>query len=99
MFVALERLLNLEEGYRRTFRVQGRDLLLLVVEGHSVLLEDSCPHRGASLQTASLEGRRLRCARHGIEFDLPSGRPLNAACGNLVVLPLSYDGDRVGIDL
>ncbi|QLC72554.1 Rieske (2Fe-2S) protein [Pseudomonas sp. LPB0260] len=99
MFVALERLLNLEEGYRRTFQVQGRELLLLVVEGRRLLLENSCPHRGAPLHTAAVNGRVLRCARHGIEFDLSSGRALNASCGNLVQLPLSYDGDRVGIDL
>ena len=34
MFIALERLINLDEGYRRSFQVAGRSLLLLVVEGH-----------------------------------------------------------------
>lgn len=99
MFVALERLLNLQEGYRQVFQVQGRSLLLLVVEGRAVLLDDRCPHQGAPLHQGSLVGRLLRCARHGIEFDLDSGRALNAPCAKLLQLPLAYETDRVGIDL
>lgn len=99
MFVALERLLNLDEGYRQVFQVQGRSLLLMVVEGRTLLLENRCPHQGASLHNATLAGTVLRCARHGVAFDLSTGRALNAACANLVQLPLAYDADRVGIDL
>ncbi len=99
MFIALERLLNLEEGYRQVFQVQGRDLLLMVVEGRPLLLENHCPHQGASLHNATLVGAVLRCARHGVEFDVITGRALNASCAGLVQLPLAYDGDRVGVDL
>ncbi|MFI8610841.1 Rieske (2Fe-2S) protein [Pseudomonas sp. NPDC077649] len=60
MFIALERLINLDEGYRRSFQVAGRSLLLLVVEGQPVLLENRCPHQGAPLHDASLQGRVLR---------------------------------------
>lgn len=80
MFVALERLINLDEGYRQTFQVGGRSLLLLVVERQPVLLENRCPHRGAPLHNATLVGTVLRCARHGVEFDLVDGQPLNATC-------------------
>nr|WP_218572831.1 Rieske 2Fe-2S domain-containing protein [Pseudomonas sp. R-28-1W-6] len=99
VFVALERLINLDEGYRRTFRVGGRDLLLLVVEQQPVLLEDRCPHQGAPLRNATLAGTVLRCARHGVEFDLLGGQPLNATCAALSRLALAYDGDRIGIDV
>jgi nitrite reductase/ring-hydroxylating ferredoxin subunit len=99
MFVALERLLNLEEGYRRVFPLPGRSLLLMVVEGRTLLLENRCPHQGAPLHNATLAAGVLRCARHGIEFDLLSGRALNAQCPGLVQLPLAYTADRVGIEL
>ncbi|MDD0843612.1 Rieske (2Fe-2S) protein [Pseudomonas sp. Gutcm_11s] len=99
MFVALERLINLQDGYRRTFLVEGRDLLLLVVEQQPLLVENRCPHQGASLHNATLNGPVLRCARHGVEFDLRSGRPLNAQCAMLNRFSLAYDGDRVGIDI
>lgn len=99
MFVALERLINLEDGYRSTFQVQGRQLLLIVVDRQSILMENRCPHQGAPLHTATLDGRVLRCSRHGIAFDLTNGRPLNAACPPLQRLPVAYDGDRIGLDL
>ncbi|WP_264158919.1 Rieske (2Fe-2S) protein [Metapseudomonas lalkuanensis] len=41
----------------------------------------------------------LRCSRHGIAFDLANGRPRNAPCPPLQRLPLTCDGDRIGLDL
>ena len=99
MFVALEHLINLQDGYRSTFRVAGLDLLLLVVDGRPLLLENRCPHRDAPLHSASLNGQVLRCARHGFEFDLRSGEPLSARCAALKMFDLAYDGDRIGIDV
>ena len=99
MFVALERLINLQDGYRSTFRVAGLDLLLLVVDGRPLLLENRCPHRDAPLHSASLNGQVLRCARHGFEFELRSGEPLSARCAALKMFDLAYDGDRIGIDV
>jgi len=99
MFLALERLINLNEGYRQTFKVAGRDLLLLVVDNQPLLLEDSCPHQGAPLHGASLVGTVLRCKRHGIEFQLPSGRPVQASCPGLKLFALAYDGDRIGVEV
>ncbi|MCX7080780.1 MAG: Rieske (2Fe-2S) protein [Pseudomonas sp.] len=99
MFVALERLINLEEGYRRTFQVGGRSVLLLVLDNQPLLFEDSCPHQGAPLSAGTLSGNVLRCMRHGIEFQLPSGRALQSSCPGLNRLKLVYDGDRIGVDV
>ncbi|AYC32709.1 Rieske (2Fe-2S) protein [Pseudomonas cavernae] len=99
MFVALERLLNLEEGYRRTFQLAGRNLLLMVVDRQPLLLENRCPHQGVPLHNATLAGWVLRCARHGVEFDFFSGQALNAHCPALTRFELVYDDDRIGVDL
>jgi nitrite reductase/ring-hydroxylating ferredoxin subunit len=71
----------------------------MVVEGRPLLLENHCPHQGAPLHNATLVGVVLRCARHGVEFDVMTGRALNASCAGLVQLRLAYDGDRVGVEL
>ncbi|MGF6693048.1 3-phenylpropionate/trans-cinnamate dioxygenase ferredoxin subunit [Metapseudomonas resinovorans] len=99
MFVALERLINLQDGYRGVFQFQGRHLLLIVVDQQPILMENRCPHQGAPLHAGTLEGGVLRCSRHGIAFDLASGRPVSAPCPPLRRLPLAYDGDRIGLDL
>ncbi|UVJ42623.1 Rieske (2Fe-2S) protein [Pseudomonas sp. LS1212] len=99
MFVPLERLINLDEGYRNTFQVAGRRLLLLVLDNQPLLMEDSCPHRGAPLHMATLSNGVLRCQRHGMAFQLPSGRPLQEGCAGLMMLEIAYEGDRIGIDV
>lgn len=58
MFVALERLLSLDEGYRRVFRVQERSLLLMVVRERTLLLENRCRHQGRSCTTPLWPVRR-----------------------------------------
>jgi nitrite reductase/ring-hydroxylating ferredoxin subunit len=79
--------------------VEGRHLLLIVVDQQSILMENRCPHSGAPLHTGTLEQGMLRCSRHGIAFDLANGRPLDAPCPPSQRLPLAYDGDRIGLDL
>ncbi len=99
MFVALERLVRLDDGYRRVFQVQGRQILLIVANSRPILLENRCPHQGAPLHNGTLDGRVLRCPRHGFAFDLDSGRALDAPCAPLHLLAPAYDGDRIGLDL
>ncbi|MCJ8167824.1 Rieske (2Fe-2S) protein [Atopomonas sediminilitoris] len=99
MFVALERLINLEEGYRQVFRVAGRELLLMVVEQQPLLIDNRCPHIGAPLANASLQANTLCCARHGVRFDLQSGQALDGQCPALTFYRVVYEGDRLGVDL
>ena len=44
-FYSLEKLINLQDGYRREFRINYHRLLLLQVEGECYLLEALCPHQ------------------------------------------------------
>ncbi|MFD2644510.1 Rieske (2Fe-2S) protein [Pseudomonas japonica] len=99
MFVALERLINLHDGYRKAFRVNGQALLLLVVDNRPVLIDERCPHQGASLAAATVEGDVLRCPRHGLAFSLSSGRALQPGCAGLSLYKVAYEGDRIGIDV
>jgi hypothetical protein len=84
MFVAPERLLSLGAGYRRVVQVQERSLLLMVVRGRTLLLEDRCPHREASLYSATLAGTAaaLRTPRCGVRSGqrARAARPLCRPC-------------------
>ncbi|MDU9390264.1 Rieske (2Fe-2S) protein [Pseudomonas sp. zfem002] len=99
MFVVLERLINLHDGYRKAFRVNGQALLLLVVDNRPVLIDERCPHQGAPLAAATVEGDVLRCPRHGLAFSLSSGRALQPGCAGLNLYKVAYEGDRIGIDV
>jgi nitrite reductase (NADH) small subunit len=77
-FYLLEKFINLHDGYRRSFRVDQYQLLLLQENGEQYLIEALCPHRGHPLETACIEKHSLRCPLHNYEFDLRNGRVLTS---------------------
>ena len=52
-FQPLEKLINLEDGYMRRFRIDALDVLLVQQEGQVHVFEATCPHRGHPLHTAA----------------------------------------------
>ncbi|MBS0476921.1 MAG: Rieske 2Fe-2S domain-containing protein [Proteobacteria bacterium] len=53
--------------------VDGRQILIVNVEGTLRAIENSCPHAGASLFGGKLIGGKLRCPSHGLLIDLATG--------------------------
>lgn len=101
-YIALEKLHQLHDGYRRTIRVDGKELLLIQEDGQRYLITNRCPHMGASLHRATVSNDVLRCPAHGIEFDLRTGRSVGSAAecaGTLERCSLVYDGNTIGIDV
>lgn len=98
-FVALEKLHQLYDGYRKAFTLDGQPLLLLQENGKTLLIKNSCPHAGAALTYATCTGNAIRCPMHGMEFDLSSGRSANPACSQrLQFIPLIYEGNMLGVE-
>lgn len=99
-FVALEKLHQLHDGYRKAISLAGQSLLLLQENGKTLLIKNSCPHAGATLTHATSTGPTLRCPLHGMEFDLTSGRSTNPACNQgLQFIPLVYEGNTLGVEI
>ena len=83
---------DLQPGERRVVQVGGRSVGVFNVAGRLYALHNRCPHHGAPLchgrvggTTASAggyalrhvrDGEILRCAWHGWEFEIASGRML-----------------------
>jgi nitrite reductase/ring-hydroxylating ferredoxin subunit len=53
--------------------LDGRQLLLLRVEGEVHAFENACPHEGNPLADGEVLGDTLECAYHGWRFDLGTG--------------------------
>jgi 3-phenylpropionate/trans-cinnamate dioxygenase ferredoxin subunit len=62
-----------QPGMRRFLRVEDRSLLIFCIDGAMHAIEDGCPHAGASLFGAPLEGCVVKCPAHGLRFDLRTG--------------------------
>lgn len=73
-FFLLEKFINLHDGYRRVFKIDERQLLLIQENGERYLVEATCPHRGHPLESASIQNNSLRCPLHGYQFNLSDGR-------------------------
>jgi nitrite reductase (NADH) small subunit len=83
---------ELRPGERRVVRVEGRSIGVFNVDGRYYALHNGCPHRGGPLCEGRVggttlptrdrafayghDGRILRCAWHGWEFDITTGRAL-----------------------
>jgi nitrite reductase (NADH) small subunit len=83
---------DLQPGERRVVLVGGRSIGVFNVDGRYYALHNGCPHRGGPLCEGRIGGttlptrdrafaygrvgRILRCAWHGWEFDITTGRAL-----------------------
>lgn len=72
-FFSLEKLIDLYDGYRRAFRIDQHELLLIQQNGELYLFDARCPHRGHPLQDATIQDGNLRCPLHGYRFALRDG--------------------------
>jgi nitrite reductase/ring-hydroxylating ferredoxin subunit len=50
------------------------DVLVVKTAGGVYALDNYCPHTGAALEGGAVHDATIRCAAHGLRFDLVSGR-------------------------
>ena len=101
-FHALEKLINLHDGYRRRFKIDHLQLLLLQEDSQRYLIESVCPHRGHSLEAASIADGCVRCPLHGYRFRLADGAVVKTQeepCRALHVFEPVYQGNELGVML
>jgi nitrite reductase/ring-hydroxylating ferredoxin subunit len=98
-FLALEKLINLHDGYRKVVKHNALEVLLMQEEGCLHIVHARCPHQEQSLQSAEVVGNHLYCPRHQYGFDLSTGWQIDGACGPLKVYAPIFEGALIGIEL
>jgi nitrite reductase/ring-hydroxylating ferredoxin subunit len=89
---------SLPEGNRRSVLCGARRILLCHTENGLFAVADACPHALQPLSDGLIDSGRIRCVRHGAEFDLETGRPLNGVTAKpLTVYPLRVRGGRIEV--
>ena len=73
-FYPLEKLINLHDDYRRQFKIDHLQLMLIQRRGERYVFESHCPHRAHPLETAAIENGVIRCPLHQYEFSLDDGK-------------------------
>jgi 3-phenylpropionate/trans-cinnamate dioxygenase ferredoxin subunit len=83
-------------GGRLTVRIGDQRVLVVKTRRLVLAVEDECPHLGRSLSDGRVSGRAIRCAAHGLRWDLPTGNSRSGACRRkLRTVPVRVDGDRI----
>lgn len=84
-------------GGRALFEFDDKSLALFNVDGQLFVIDDSCPHQGASLCGGRLDGRVIQCCAHGLRFDLHSGYLLNSNTLKVTSYPVEIIDDQAFI--
>lgn len=101
-FYSLEKYINLFDGYRKVFKIDQYNLILLQIDGERYLLESTCPHRAHPLSESDISGTDLRCPLHGYRFDIASGALVHATeepCRGLKRYELVSQSTDIGVML
>jgi nitrite reductase/ring-hydroxylating ferredoxin subunit len=78
----------------------GRKVALFNVGGVFHAIDDTCPHRGASLWEGELAGTEVTCPWHGARFDVTTGANLCPPAPSAVAsYKVQVVGDEVQIDV
>lgn len=99
-FVKVATVSELPPGKAKQAKVGNKTLAVFNVDGSFCAIDDTCPHRGASLAEGVLEGHFVTCPWHAAEFDVTNGAhlsppaPSDVACYKVQVI-----GDEVQVDL
>lgn len=99
-YFALDKLINLYDGYRQVFVVNRKEILLIQEQGQRYAIQASCPHKHWPLQVASIHNTTIQCAKHGWAFDLRTGKAANdCALCDIKTYTISYQNNTIGIVL
>ena len=99
-FVKVATVQELPPGKAKQALVNGRTLAIFNVGGSFHAIDDTCPHRGASLWEGELNGREVICPWHGAGFDVTTGAHLCPPARSAVTAyKVQVVGEEVQIDV
>ncbi|MBE0644200.1 MAG: nitrite reductase (NAD(P)H) small subunit [Bacteroidetes bacterium] len=94
-FVKVTERTVLREGKGHAFTVEGRELALFLISGTVHAIENICPHQHIPvLAEGELEGTIITCPMHGWQFDLATGKSVNAS-SRLTQYEVRCEGENV----
>ncbi len=70
---------ELPAGKMKKVTLDGKDVLLVNVDGAYFAIDNKCTHMGGSLVDGTLDGNVVTCPRHGSRFDVKTGKAVGKA--------------------
>ena len=92
---------DLSDGKLHKVSVEGKDILVVNIDGNYFAVDDTCTHSGASLSEGKLDGSVVTCGWHGAQFDCKTGNleKFPAKINNLQSYKIAVESDDVVIEV
>lgn len=65
---------DIPSGKMQKVTADGKEILVVNVDGNFYAMDDTCTHAGASLSEGTLEGAIVTCGWHGAKFDCKAAK-------------------------
>ncbi|HLC25116.1 MAG TPA: non-heme iron oxygenase ferredoxin subunit [Nitrosopumilaceae archaeon] len=65
---------DISPGKMQKVTADGKEILVINIDGNYFAMNDTCTHAGASLADGKLDGSILTCDWHGAKFDCKTGK-------------------------
>lgn len=102
---------ELPNNSMKVITIQGSNILVCRSNNRLFALDNSCPHRGASLSKGEINGTRIICYMHDFEYDLNNGKLLHipskwndqnpnwTRSDNVLLFPVSEKNGKIYVQL
>ena len=65
---------DIQVGKMQKVTADGKEILVINMDGNYYAIDDTCSHAGASLAEGKLEGAVVTCDWHGAKWDCKTGK-------------------------
>lgn len=72
--IIVGKMADIQGGKMHKVTADGKEILLVNVDGQIYAINDTCTHAGASLAEGTLDGPIVTCGWHGAKFDCRNGK-------------------------
>lgn len=91
MYVEVADTSEISEGGGGVYEIDGLEVAVFHVNGEFYAVENTCTHAGGSLGNGGLKDSTVMCPRHGAEFDVRTGEPLDTRLNPASEAVTTYD--------
>lgn len=90
---------DLSESARFATSVEGKKIAIFAIDGRYHATDAICPHANGELWEGDLDGTKLTCPWHGLEFDLATGECVDDPCLKVNRYAVKVDGDDLLVEI
>ncbi len=95
-FITVATVQEVPVGKSKVVTLKGKKIALFHTADGWYAIEDTCPHRGASLAEGAVHGKEVYCPLHMARFDLTTGQHLSPpARSGVGCFAVQITGDEV----